>query len=193
GGVHFERRVLRRRAEEDDVAVLDVREDDVLLRLVEAVDLVDEEDGALVREAADLARFLDELSKLRDAARHGGDPDEARLRHARRDRREGRLPGPRRSPQDHRRDLPRVERLSQEAALADDVLLPDELREVTRPHARREGLRLRHSAILSLVPNRSLPPARRRERAASLRRARAQEGGRADSRCAPRTSPSRGG
>jgi hypothetical protein len=54
--VDLERRVLRRRAEEDHVAVLDVREHDILLGLVEAMDLVDEQDRALVGEPAKLAR-----------------------------------------------------------------------------------------------------------------------------------------
>jgi len=40
--------VLRRRADQDDRAVFDVRQQRVLLRLVEAVNLVDQQDGALV-------------------------------------------------------------------------------------------------------------------------------------------------
>ena len=44
--VDLERRVLGGRADEDDVAGLDARQERVLLRLVEAVDLVDEEDRA---------------------------------------------------------------------------------------------------------------------------------------------------
>ena len=46
GGVDLEVRVLGRRADERDRAVLDVRQQRVLLGLVEAVDLVDEQDGA---------------------------------------------------------------------------------------------------------------------------------------------------
>src|SRR5581483_7343997 len=42
---HFERWVLGRRADERNRAVLDERQDRVLLRLVESVDLVDEQDG----------------------------------------------------------------------------------------------------------------------------------------------------
>ena len=45
-GVHLERRVLGRRADQHDVAGLDARQEGVLLRLVEAVDLVDEDDRA---------------------------------------------------------------------------------------------------------------------------------------------------
>ena len=50
--VHLERRVLGRRADEHDRARLDVRQERVLLRLVEAVDLVDEEDRPLPACAA---------------------------------------------------------------------------------------------------------------------------------------------
>jgi hypothetical protein len=62
--VHRERRVLRRRADERDRAVLDVRQERVLLRLVEAVDLVDEEDRALRRVDA---RSLERASILRSS------------------------------------------------------------------------------------------------------------------------------
>ena len=50
--VHLERRVLGGRADEDDVAGLDARQEGILLRLVEAVDLVDEEDRAAARAVA---------------------------------------------------------------------------------------------------------------------------------------------
>jgi hypothetical protein len=47
GGGDLERGVLRGGADEDNGTVLDEGEDGVLLGLVEAVDLVDEEDGLL--------------------------------------------------------------------------------------------------------------------------------------------------
>ena len=65
-GVHLERRVLRRRAEEDNVAVFDVRQDDVLLRFVETMDLVDEQNGPLIRQLAQLPRLVDQLAELLD-------------------------------------------------------------------------------------------------------------------------------
>ncbi len=43
---HFERRILRGRADEDDRSVLHVGQDGVLLGLVEAMNLVDEQNGA---------------------------------------------------------------------------------------------------------------------------------------------------
>ena len=52
--VHFERRILGRRADERDQPLLDEREECVLLRLVEAMNFIDEQDrvpaGLLERE-----------------------------------------------------------------------------------------------------------------------------------------------
>ena len=69
----LERGVLRRRPDEDDRAVLDVGEDDVLLGLVEAVDLVDEEDGALGVHGAPLPGGLGDAAEVGDAGGDGGD------------------------------------------------------------------------------------------------------------------------
>ena len=93
--VHLEVGVLGRRADQGDEALLDRRQERVLLRLVEAVDLVEEEDGAPARRAA-LARPLDHRRDLGLAGvdrrlllegRVGGcgdDPRERRLARARR-------------------------------------------------------------------------------------------------------------
>ena len=48
--------ILGGRADQDDVAGFDARKKRVLLRLVEAVNLVDEHDGALVHAGAASAR-----------------------------------------------------------------------------------------------------------------------------------------
>ena len=45
-GIDFERRILGGGADQNDVAALDVRQKGVLLGFVEAMDFVDEEDGA---------------------------------------------------------------------------------------------------------------------------------------------------
>ena len=65
-GVHLEIRVLRGRADERDRAVLDMREERVLLRLVEAVDLVDEQDRALAVEREPLLGLGDAAPNLGD-------------------------------------------------------------------------------------------------------------------------------
>ena len=69
--VELERRVLGGRADEDDVARLDVRKEDVLLRAVEAVDLVEEEDRPLAVARAERARLLEDLAHLLHAGRDG--------------------------------------------------------------------------------------------------------------------------
>ena len=134
----LERRVLGRGADERDRAVLDIRQDDVLLRLVEAVDLVDEEDRALPLLAEPLACFSDDAAEVSDAGRDGGDGLEVGLRERGDDAGEGGLAGAGRAPEDHRGELVGVDGAAQDAPLADEVLLADELVEGARPHARGE-------------------------------------------------------
>ncbi len=97
----LERRVLRRGADERDRAVFDVRQDDVLLRLVKAVDLVDEKDCALSVEIATLTRLGDDASQVADTGGHGGDRLEVRLRLRGDDAGERRLAAAGRAPEDH--------------------------------------------------------------------------------------------
>ncbi len=67
---NLERGVLGGGADERDRAVLDVRQDHVLLRFVEAVNLVDEEHGPESANAACL-RFRHDLPQVRDAGGNG--------------------------------------------------------------------------------------------------------------------------
>ncbi len=138
-GVDLERRVLGRRADQRDGAVLDVRQHRVLLRLVEAVDLVDEQHGAPAR-GAQLLRVGHDAPQVGDAGADRGEPGEVRARLLRDDARERRLPGAGRPPQDHRRRLVGLDRAPQRAAGPDDLLLADELVERARPHPRGERL-----------------------------------------------------
>src|SRR5213595_2267101 len=61
----FEAWVLRRRADERDDAGLDPRQKRILLRLVEAKDLVAEEDRALPLILEAVLRFLDDFAHAR--------------------------------------------------------------------------------------------------------------------------------
>ena len=161
-GDDLERRVLGRRADERDGAVLDVGEDGVLLGLVEAVDLVDEEDGAEVLGGAYLAGLLDRLPEVGDAGGDGGDADEVRLREAGDEPRERRLAGAGRAPEHHGGHLAGADGALQHVALAEEVALPDVLLEragahagrergvlvlVLSPHVLEEGLFLPHAAL----------------------------------------------
>ena len=64
--VELERRILRRRADQRDRAVLHHRQKGILLRAVEAMDLVDEQERALPLRAA-RARGVEDLLQFRDA------------------------------------------------------------------------------------------------------------------------------
>ena len=68
--VDLEVRVLRRRADQRDDALLDRGQQRVLLRLVEAVDLVEEQDRALAVRAEPLACAREHLAHLADRRRH---------------------------------------------------------------------------------------------------------------------------
>ena len=138
GGVHGEERVLGGRPDQDDGAVLDPGQQGVLLALVEAVDLVDEQDAAPPEGAEALAgrgqhrpHVLDPGAGRRQLLemRPGGLGDDVGQRG---------LPGPGRAPQDHRPKLVGLDQGPQGAARPEHVPLADELLQGARPHPRRQ-------------------------------------------------------
>jgi hypothetical protein len=82
-----------------------VRQDGILLRLVESMDLVDEEDRAQTGPAVHLGLGHD-LSQVRDAGRDGRDADQPGFRLARQQSRQGRLAASGRTPQHDARQVP---------------------------------------------------------------------------------------
>ncbi len=72
----LEGRVLGGGPDQDDGAALHVGEEGVLLRLVEAVDLVDEEDGARAVQAQPLIGFPDDRADLLHPGEDGGEAHE---------------------------------------------------------------------------------------------------------------------
>ncbi|OQA43300.1 MAG: hypothetical protein BWY52_01914 [Chloroflexi bacterium ADurb.Bin325] len=136
--VDLEIGVLGGRADQDDRAVLDPRQQRVLLRLVEAVHLVHKEDGALAELAAALLGLCDGLADIVDAREHRVDGDEMAARGIGDDACEGRLARARRPVEDERAELIRLDRAAQQAARPHDVRLADELVQRARPHARGE-------------------------------------------------------
>jgi hypothetical protein len=82
GAVQLEGGVLRRRADQDDGAVLHDRQEGVLLGAVEAMDLVHEEQGALPHGAA-VARGVEHPPQVGDAALDGGERLEMQIRRGR--------------------------------------------------------------------------------------------------------------
>ena len=73
-------RVLGGGADERYCAVLDVGQDDVLLRLVEAVYFVHEQDGCLPVHPAPVAGLGDDAAQVGHARRYRADRLEGRLR-----------------------------------------------------------------------------------------------------------------
>jgi hypothetical protein len=138
--IHFERWVLRRRADQRDRAVLDVGQDRILLRLVEAMDLIDEEHGSLAERARAFG-FGDDGSQVRHTRADGGKADERRTRRAGDHFGERRLSRAGRSPQNHRRYVVGLDRAPQRMAFTDDVALADVFGERARTHPRCERLR----------------------------------------------------
>ena len=104
GSDHLEGRIFRGRADQDDVAGFDVRQKGVLLRLVEAVHLVHEDDGAASGAAGVLGGGHDVLD-FADAAQHGAEGHEFGMRAARDQARQRGLAAARRSPENHRAEL----------------------------------------------------------------------------------------
>jgi hypothetical protein len=96
----FEIRILGGRADQRHHAGLDVRQQRVLLGLVPAMDLVHEQDGARVVQAAAFERLGDDLAQVGFARQDGRDGDEVALGAVGDDLRQGGLAGAGRPPQD---------------------------------------------------------------------------------------------
>ena len=130
--VDLERRVFGGRADEGDQPALDIGQESVLLRLVEAVHFIDEQDGVAARllqlELGALQRFADVL----DAGEHRGDRDELGIERLRHQPRQRGLAHARRAPQDHRMRLARLEREPQRFARAQQMRLADDFVERAR-------------------------------------------------------------
>ena len=145
--VHRERRVLGRRADEGDRPVLDVRQERVLLRLVEAVDLVDEDDRALpvvARAAPRASATISRSSATLPSTALNGTKRGLRLRRddARRASSCRRRAGPRGSSTARGRSRSRARGA---CPAPSEVRLADDSASVARPHAlgERDGARAR--------------------------------------------------
>ena len=140
-GRHRGVRVLRRRADEHDGALLDRGEQGVRLRLVEAVALVQHEVGASAEHLQVVARLVDRLFDVRNARIDGVELDKRRVGARRNDVGERRLARAGRPPEDAAAQPIERDGAPQKAALRDEVLLPHELIHGVGAHALRERLR----------------------------------------------------
>ena len=136
--VDLEERILCRRADEDEPAVLNVWQQHILLALVEAMDLVDEDDRAALIITARLISLLDDAAQVADASRDSIELLKGAVRHLSDHLRERRLARTRRAIEDNGRNLVCLDHAAQEMAAAHSLLLADEFLEVARTHAARK-------------------------------------------------------
>ena len=123
-----------------DRAVLDMGQQRVLLRLVEPMDLVEEQDGPRTVQGQPFLGLGDRRADIGDAGHDRGHRRELGPDLPREQPGEARLPGAGWSPQQQRREMAPGDAPAQRSALADEVLLSDELVERPRPHPRGERL-----------------------------------------------------
>ena len=142
GSIDLEVRILGRRTDQRHGAVFDVRQERVLLGLVESMDLVDEQDAADAVQRQPLLGLGDRRPDLGHARHDCGQGVEMRTDLAGQQSREARLPGPGRTPQQQRRQVAASDAPPQRSLLADQVVLPDELGQPARSHPRGERLSL---------------------------------------------------
>src|SRR5690606_28314404 len=110
-------------------------EEGIVLRLVEAVDLVAEEDGARTAGVPPRLGLTQDLADARHAFRDRAERDEDGARALGDDAGERRLPRPGRAPEDEAADLVALDQRAERAARAEDVLLAGERVDRTRAHA----------------------------------------------------------
>ncbi len=126
-------------ADEAQVSALDVGQEDVLLRFVEVMDLVDEQDRFLAGGGEAILRRGHDFAHLGDVAFDAAQAFEFRLGHFGDDLREGGFAGAGRAGEDDGREAVGFDGAAEEFAGREDVLLADEFLERARPHAGGEG------------------------------------------------------
>jgi hypothetical protein len=138
GANDFERRVLGGGANENDGAAFDVRQEGVLLGLVEAVNFVHEEQGGPTGALA-LGGAFDYLFDLGQAARDGRDFLKSRPGAAGNDAGEGGFAGAGRPPQNQRSGGALLDHGAQKLALPHYLGLAHIILEGARAHAVSQG------------------------------------------------------
>ena len=89
--VHIKERIVSSRTNQAETPSFDVRQKDVLLRFIEMMDLIDEQDRLLPRRTEAIRRRSDHAAHFGDVAFHAADANEFRVRHLRNDPRQGGL------------------------------------------------------------------------------------------------------
>ena len=141
GAVDLERRIFGCRADEGQQSAFDEGQERVLLRLVEAVHLVDEQDRMAPRLRQRRLGARDGIANVLDAGKHRGEGDEIGVERRRHQPRQGGLARARRAPEDHRVQLARRERDRQRLAPSEQMALPNHRfdRRRAQPLGQRRG------------------------------------------------------
>ena len=158
-GIHLEGRILGRCPDQRDQSRFRIGQQGVLLRLVETVDLVDEQDGVASRLQVALGLFhrrTDILHPRKDGRqRNEFMPEGVRRQPCQRG-----LAHTRRPPEDHRMRLPRLERQPQRPIRPQQVLLPDHLVQRRGSQQLRQWHATAASGFCPSCPHGGLSPSR---------------------------------
>ncbi len=130
--------VVGRGPDEGEHPALHVGEENVLLGLVQAVDFIEEEDGFPPSESP-LGCCGGHLADIGHGGLDPAQPLEMALGGIGDDGGQGGLPGAGRAEKDHRLDAIRLNQAAEQAPGSQQVLLPDDVVEVSRAHPRGEG------------------------------------------------------
>jgi hypothetical protein len=130
-GVELERGIFGGCADQHHGAVFHDREKRILLRAIEAVHLIDEQQSALA-DLAPGAGGIERLLQISDPGKHRRQLFEMQFGGIRQEARHRGLAGARRSPEDQRAQGPRRQHPGQGAVRPQDVILPDHLRQRAR-------------------------------------------------------------
>ena len=135
----LERRVLGRGADEDQGAVLDIGQEGVLLALVEAMHLVDEQYRVPPLGSTRALGALDRRADVFDPGEHRRKVQKQGVGVVRDEAGERGLTAPGRAPQHHRMGPPGLDGEAQRPCRPQDVPLPDDVLDAGRPHALGQG------------------------------------------------------
>ena len=125
-GVEFERRIFRGGADQHHGAVFHHGQKQILLRAVEAMHLVDEQQRALAHLAAG-ARGVEHLLQVGDAGKHRGNLLEMQFGRIRQQPRHRGLAGAGRAPEHQRAQRARLQHARQRAVGTQDMILADDV------------------------------------------------------------------
>ncbi|EXI76543.1 MAG: hypothetical protein AW07_00491 [Candidatus Accumulibacter sp. SK-11] len=133
--VEFERRILGRRTDERQQPTLDVRQEGILLRLVETMHFIDEEDRPPATAGTADFGASDRLTDVPDAGKNRRESDEVGSEGVRHQARERRLADSGRSPEDHAVRLSGLEGDGQRLSRPEQVRLADHFGQLPRPQS----------------------------------------------------------